>query len=434
MAFELIFKKLEVLSSISLSAPHLSSKFTLSQVEIDGKNRVSFSPPKDPISDVARRKWLAGKPGTSFSVRELSALTWEPEIATSQAFLDKLLLEVGAPSARMLKGLLNSHHVSWKKLNGQRIVSLAAVLSSSASVNRTVQHWRRHISLIASVGAPRALAEQALSRHVGPDKLFDYYRIPVNSGFEREYYDCLLDKLLGQQRRLTESDKDYLFNVVLRLKRLDISLLKSALSQLILSPWVEEDPKAKELLIRFVLTHPDFGDPRLHPQRWEGLLDARLKVTQWLSAADITLFFDLIIRPDPHSRAAFWKDYAPHVVRSRVLLSPKSRAEYRTELEELEADGRHFCDFTTKAKTSAFVMDFGTLIAVEFSEVNNALYFYTPETFRTVLKNFWGAVRSAQDLKATSHAIGWVRHSPDKWQAEARRALSQHGIRLGQRR
>ena len=53
----------------------------------------------------------------------------------------------------------------------------------------------------------------------------------------------------------------------------------------------------RESLLTFVLREPRLGDPRLEPhvQNWQEMPeDARRRMTQWLSEADLALFFDLL--------------------------------------------------------------------------------------------------------------------------------------------
>jgi hypothetical protein len=86
-----------------------------------------------------------------------------------------------------------------------------------------------------------------------------------------------------------------------------------------------------------------------------------------------------------------------------------------------------YCD------TSAFLLDFGRIIVVEFSRVGNAVYIYEQREVPALSADFWSNSRfSIRDLKDKTCCIGKnsISHIGD-WQREVRTLLAQYGIHPG---
>jgi EH_Signature domain len=96
-------------------------------------------------------------------------------------------------------------------------------------------------------------------------------------------------------------------------------------------------------------------------------------------------------------------------------------------------------------QTSAFLLDFGKIVVVEFSARGNACYFYKESEFRRILPDFWTReVLPVDRLKkkmfsmtksrkmsslALQIASDWDGVHRENWQADAAQLLSVHGIR-----
>jgi hypothetical protein len=169
--------------------------------------------------------------------------------------------------------------------------------------------------------------------------------------------------------------------------------------------------------------------PRNGPN-WAGISEvARDTVIQWLSAEDIQLFFDHVLtnRNDPHGRKPFWLKYKGRVKRSRPLLSTldESRWLANTATQKKRNLGRmeYVCS------TSAFLLDFGRVVVVEFSQVGNAVYVYDHRDVPDLNESFWSQARfSLNMLKQKDRCIERMTHSP-LWQSKMRTLLAQFGIR-----
>src|SRR5439155_15930958 len=94
-------------------------------------------------------------------------------------------------------------------------------------------------------------------------------------------------------------------------------------------------------------------------------------------------FFDLIMagQEDRHNRREFWLRYVGRVGNSRVAMGTRDRDRLRVQLTELKKRGRseyaHLED-PFEDDVSAFIMDFGRAVVVEFSKPGNACFIYGP--------------------------------------------------------
>ena len=78
--------------------------------------------------------------------------------------------------------------------------------------------------------------------------------------------------------------------------------------------------------------------------------------------------------------------------------------------------------------TSAFLLDFGRVIVVEFSQVGNAVYVYEHRDVPELDESFWSQARfSLNMLKQKEYCIERMTHS-SLWQSKMRTLLAQFGI------
>ncbi|MBO0801053.1 MAG: hypothetical protein J2P31_19730, partial [Blastocatellia bacterium] len=187
----------------------------------------------------------------------------------------------------------------------------------------------------------------------------------------------------------------------------------------------------RSALIKFTLNHQKLGDPRWDATSWAGVSEeARIRLVQWLSRADIVFFFDHVLRgDDPHGRRKFWLQYAASLRQSRPLL--RSDDEIRLSKEIRRSRGGNTSYGRVTGAASSFILDFGSVVAIEFS-TTSAIYFYDRETFNEIVPNLWQRYNFLEsNLKVKERARGWVAHHPD-WEIEAASILARYGIRPGQ--
>jgi len=227
----------------------------------------------------------------------------------------------------------------------------------------------------------------------------------------------------------------FLTEHILRWKGWDEGALKSEFSDCISSPPAGQYEDLREGLKRFGLDH--FGDPRLpaNQARWTGVRrQSQDEFLRGLSREDIVFFFEHVLPRglDPHGRKDFWLKYVGRVRRSRPLLC----SEDAFRLRSLERKGQQKIGHYGRMEgiTSAFLLDFGEVLIVEFSAVGNACYVYDRAGAETlgIGTNFWKPTPfSVFTLKHKRACIGHMAHRLTVWREKMSMLLAQYGIRPG---
>jgi hypothetical protein len=188
-----------------------------------------------------------------------------------------------------------------------------------------------------------------------------------------------------------------------------------------------------ESLTSFVLRDRRLGDPRLprNTRNWIGIPEAaRLCFIQWLSKTDIVFFFEHVLpdKADRHGRKTFWLRYVPRLRMSRPLLYKPDEARLQIVMKQIEEQVGHFG--RVRGQTSAFLLDFGSLLVVEFSRVG-AAYVYEKSVANDVVPDFWvSRPFSENQLKQSQLRLERVVHRPG-WQGEMAGILARYGLRPG---
>jgi hypothetical protein len=148
----------------------------------------------------------------------------------------------------------------------------------------------------------------------------------------------------------------------------------------------------REGLMRFALHDHRLGDPRLprDAENWDGIpAQACQRLLEWFAQADLVFFCDHVLgqRADPHGRKAFRLKYVPCLLRSRPLLHRDDTARLHGALAERGELSSHFGRIG--GSTSAFLLDFGPLLVIEFSPPEDACYVYERRVIDQVVPEFW---------------------------------------------
>src|SRR5262249_1699688 len=147
---------------------------------------------------------------------------------------------------------------------------------------------------------------------------------------------------------------------------------------------------------------------------------------------DIEFFFEHVLpnREDEHGRKPFWLKYVKHVQRSRPLLCWEDHQRLLTTRARMKEQIGNFGRI--EGGTSAFLLDFGPVVVVEFSRIANACYVFTSADARTVVPEFWATkpffVSGRNGLKRRDLCAAWIPHH-EGWEANAARVLASVGIR-----
>ena len=128
-------------------------------------------------------------------------------------------------------------------------------------------------------------------------------------------------------------------------------------------------------------------------------------------------------------------------MRSRPLLNWKDKSRLRANLNPKEWELLNFGSMLDP-NTSAFLLDFGRVIAVEFSGYGNACYFYERSEFDSMVPDFWSAnVFQSYTLKQRKRKFVKVDHKKPRhasygggWEEQTAQNLAKRDIRPGGQR
>ena len=392
------------------------------------------TPAKCPPDYVELWKRAASSGAVELSGRALRYLSWETEIAILPAF-QALALMPDRISARSIQGMVRSVHRRWDStVNTPAVANLVAAIAQYEGKNPLIEKWKSGLPHVLNQNGPRNFAGSILKHGKSWDDYADKWGLEADTEFGNQ----VLDKCVAQSLSRVGSDSEALLDVVIRLvlpsKHWKLVSFRTAVQQLILAG-PRSSQKQTEDLKSFILSDFRLLDPRLpgNSPNWAGIGEsARDLVIQWLSAEDIQLFFDHVLpkRDDPHGRKPFWMKYKSKVKRSRPLLA--SHDENRWLANSATQGKRNFGQMEFYCDTSAFLLDFGRVLVVEFSKVGNAVYIYERQEMPGLSEDFFSNARfSLRDLKDKASCIGDpISHIAD-WQRKVRTLLAQYGIYPG---
>ena len=188
----------------------------------------------------------------------------------------------------------------------------------------------------------------------------------------------------------------------------------------------DQSDDVKTRLVNYVVNDVQrLGDPRLKSASWMGIEESKDKVLQHLSKEDIIFFFKKVMTYDVHGRANFWLKYAPSMSRSRPLLTDVDRSRLGAALARRGNTTRHFG--RTTGQHSAFLLDFGNVLAIEFEGVG-ACYLYDAKTRDRYFRDFFTDTPfNDQKLKMPNQALYRKNHQGN-WEWVLGQALAQSGI------
>lgn len=393
------------------------------------------------------QEYLDGKLD-SMGARAVRNLCWHPETATNDTFQYYLKRENHNLSFFALQGLVRSCHACWSPelAVGSVVKAVRRYLEEYEGRNRLLAKWKPSSSMLLGPDGAERFGD-AMMIESAPVKAFcQTWGIADESPYVQTAVTHAAEKSrqgMDRVRRL----RDYLVDQLLPWQRWSPGQFKEEVRNTVLHPSTQDEP-VREVLSRFVLQDPRLGDPRLplHQGNWAGIPDAKAKVVEWLSQFDIVFFFDHVLPTrgkDPHGRKQFWLRYVKRVIRSRPLLNWDDRIRLETILRANRQEGRDFGRID--GHTSAFLLDFGKFVVVEFSASGNACYVYYESEFKKIVPDFWtratlpvdGLKKKMSSLtkskKMSSLAMqfpsDWDGVHREGWQVDASQLLSVHGVR-----
>ena len=380
---------------------------------------------------------LAGR-RSNMESRAIRSLCWNPVIATDRAFQSFLVGTQYVPNAQSLQGMICSCHARWSRelALSDAVGKIREYLNRYSGRNRLLNKWKSSASMIIGLKAHDIMAGELVKSADGISGFSNRWGISIESSqLFQSAAEVASAFCLEQIDRIPEC-RGFLFKELMPWSGWSPNVLKNVMSRVILFP-SRDNADLIDAIINLVRSDPRFGDPRLphNGNNWIGMDEASRRMQEWLSAADITFFFETVLPKgtDPHGRKAFWLRYVGcRGLRSRPLLSNSDKFRLRDVLWKKGAKASDFGRLLDE-DTSAFILDFGLIMAIEFSAVGNACYLYEKQAAAEIVPDIWTSLPfSKTELKrkskiATSQPITHDRQN--RWKNEMERILARYGVR-----
>lgn len=411
-----------------LNASPLDIRFKNIQKSIDLIHSKPISKP--PRQELYLRQWQEYNSGQreGLDSSAIRYLCWEPSVASDVKFISYLEQVKGRLNSRAIQGLVRSYHCRWDTsvANSWLAERLKGILHNFKGSQRVLAKWRESLSTILGSEAPRCFAKEILLADFRPIKEnIEEWALDGQSAFIHEAVKLATVDCREMIRRNPEG-QDYFLKELLGWGGWELSAFKKEIENTILH---KNSSILSEKIQSFILGHANLGDPRLpRNNNWLGISDEAKKVfISWLSRRDIIFFFEHVLPKgsDPHGRKDFWLRYVNNLRQSRPLLSEDDRLRLSTRTKDVNY-GR------ISGQNSAFILDFGTIVCVEFSVVG-ACYIYPKNDFdKMVPELFASRWFSEKELKVKGKAIGRVIHRVTvntDWRYDVESFLAKNGIR-----
>lgn len=379
--------------------------------------------------DTHIREWeayIAGRVGT-LSSRIIRKLSWHPDIALDQRFWDLVNGSDRIKStAKALQGLVYSIHSQWNEAKQlPQFSGVRDAVLAFTGPNGVIRKWQENTYLLLYDDSVAALGRELYRQQMPLERCVSELRLFEDTQFFREVVsEC---GRLCTDRLADPETLDYFVYHILRWEKHYNEVFKEHVNRAVMSAAFDGSDDVKQRLVNYVVNDVQrLGDPRLQPARWIGIEESKNKVLQHLSKEDIIFFFKKVMTYDAHGRAKFWLDYVPSMVRSRPLLTEMDRIRLRSALAKTGNTTRHFGRTTNQY--SAFLLDFGNVMAVEFDTLG-ACYLYDARTRDRYFRDFFTNDPFTTDqLKMPRQAIYRKNHQGN-WEWPLRQALAQSGVR-----
>jgi hypothetical protein len=370
--------------------------------------------------------WERVKSGGSevLSGRAVRFLCWDADVSFDPDF-HRYLAEAGQLSSNAIIGLVRNLHRKWRGRgkNPEVLASIHKIVAVYEGPNRTLNLWRTESSQLLSDYSTDRIAAVLAEGKRPVVEVCSAWRLDINTEFASEAV-LAASALCRNRWRRDSAYWTYWFEQLCSFPFPDVADLKRLIADTVKASETMHE-NWKEQLRTFILKHPNLGHPRLRVGNWAGVPQAvQDTVVRWCTAADIRLFFEYAMpaEGDKHGRRQFWLPFVSSVHQSRAILTESLRSDLKLRKINVATSG------LTKSQHSAFILDFGQLVVVEFADVG-ACHGYLSHVFREMVPDIWMA-RPFDDskLKNRERAAFWKKHSGE-WEHSLRGFLAEHGIR-----
>jgi EH_Signature domain len=341
----------------------------------------------------SRQRWNDYCSGRArfLSSADIRHLCWEPQIASSMAFIRFLLARAEPINAHKIIGLVHSYHFLWSHDSTRDYAqTIGLILKRYQGRNRLVARWRSFPDNLLGNTAPEQMAHELVKNCCSLSDFCTDWGLDSATPFFCTLMTHAADecrKGIGRSPVLCK----YLLNEILSWRGWPMGVFKTEVEATILDSAAESDADVQDSIKRFAIDNEWLGDPRLPRNRinWAGISRAETRVLSWMAKADIVFFFEHVLprHSDPHGRKTFWLGYVSRLKRSRPLLCWEDKNRLQSFLKSNRAEAAAYG--STDLDTSAFLLDFGPILVVEFAKSGNACYIYEKDSVKPLLVDFW---------------------------------------------
>lgn len=386
--------------------------------------------------------------------KTLRFLCYEPSAALDEKFLLHLTDSNIEISARSLLGLVRSYHAGWtdRLAMSESGKLIEKIFLSYNGSNRLVKKWQQSCDIIIGAAAPQRLSQRIMDAKLPTKEFCQIWDLDEDTPFMSAVVTKTVERCLDEVKTSPES-ADIIFDKLLSWPHWSLENLKQAIGNILMNDAIGSRNEWREKIKAFVFRKPlvagipRFGDPRLPGNKndWVGVNpEATRRLQGWLSQEDITFFFEHVLpdKVDRHDRKPFWLQYVSQIKLSRPFLIPADKVRLDSRLKSKTENYGNL-----RGSASAFLLDFGNLLVVEFSTVG-CCYIYDRDTKDKIIsmENFWSLTPimdssfKKPDLCITQDAgyVAGMHYRREKrggivhregWQDNVRKALARHGIR-----
>ncbi|EML4807141.1 EH signature domain-containing protein [Acinetobacter baumannii] len=172
-----------------------------------------------------------------------------------------------------------------------------------------------------------------------------------------------------------------------------------------------------------------WGNPQYESSAgWNNVnADTKFMVIQWFVRADLEAFFKVFSYGAETRRFNYWMRFIKQVSLSEIFLNEDAIFHATRQQEEFKRknQGRFKKIVGKSSAANAFMIKIGGYYIVEFSELNNATYFYRRLPYKTSKSDL--QVVNITDLKSTAKADFYISHN-GAWENTFDRRLKELGI------
>lgn len=406
---------------------------------IDTTQRIGDKVIQNPqiVAEVFKSQWqeFISQKRNTLDKRAVRYLCWDSKIALDPKFIHYIDTAEVRLSSQSIYALVRACHMNWDASFTQEksFIKIKELVITYRGPSHLLNKWQANINMVLGTDSTSRLADEIVEKNMkNLSEFFKQWGMDVQSKFTHE---IIVKAAKLCRKRCNNSVKynyfyiDYYINQILEWNYWKSSIFKTEIAEAILS--VTNNDTFREKLQAYVLNHQLLGDPRLlRNTNWAGMqYNAKEQFISWLSRRDIVFFFEHVLPrgSDRHGRKNFWLKYIKRLIASRPLLSDSDQLLLKPQMQQEKINyGR------ISGTNSAFILDFGNIVAVEFSKVG-ACYLYQKEQFDEIVDDlFANSWFTEQSLKDRIIAIDRVVHRLTvncDWRDDVASILARYGIR-----